>query len=449
MHGIMKSSMASFQRRRAEGALKREIGRILTEEVLDPAAAGVYVTQVALAPDKKSARVLIAGLDSGGPRVSPEKPLQALQRAAGFIQKSLAARVPMRSVPRLRFEYDHAEQAAKRMDTLLRRIRKQARKTGPAVVLLCALPAAAGHAEQSLQRFESAADIMGSEFRIACYAPETASAANAVMAAFDEARRIDAFLSNYKPDSELSRINREAGGRAVAISQEMTDLLAACLRYHRASEGAFDITVGALVETWGFFRGDGKMPSRWSLWLARRKVGSRHIELDRAKRTVRFLRSGLRLDPGGIGKGYAVDRAVDALREYGIERALVSAGTSSIYALGAPPGDPRGWTVSIRDPSGSSASAGEIALKDRSLSSSGSDEKFFEFAGKRYAHVLDPRTGRPAAGMRSVSVITPKTIDSEAWATAIFVNGADWARENRPPDSRVFLCPAAACFWLD
>ncbi len=442
--------MASFRRRRAEGELKREIGRILSEEVRDPVADGIYVTQVELSRDKKSARVLIAGLDGDGLSVPPGDPARALQRAAGFIQRSLAARVPMRGVPRLRFEYDRAGQAAERMDTLFQRIRKRSRKAGPAVVLLCALPAAAGRAEQALQRFESAADAMGSEFRIACYAPETALAANAVMAAFDEARRIDAFLSNYKPDSELSRINREAGGRAVAISQEMTDLLAACLRYHRISEGAFDITVGALVEAWGFFRGAGKMPGRPALWLARRKVGSQHMRLDRANRTVRFLRSGLRLDPGGIGKGYAVDRAVAVLREYGIERALVSAGASSIYALGAPPGNARGWTVSIRDPSGSSDPVGEVALKDRSLSSSGSDKKFFEVDGKRYAHILDPRTGRPAEGMRSVSVTTPKTIDSEAWATAIFVNGADWAKENRPPEARVFLCPVgAACFQLD
>lgn len=442
--------MASFQRRRTEGALKREIGRILAEEVRDPAADGIHVTQVALSADKKSARVLIAGLSGGAPSGAANDPARALQRAAGFIQKSLASRVPMRVVPRLRFEYDRAAQAEERIDTLLQRIRKRSRKAGPAVILLCALPAAAGRAEQPLQRFESAADIMGSEFRIACYAPRKALAANAVVAAFDEARRIDALLSNYKPDSELSRLNREASGRTVTVSQETADLLAACLRYTRVSEGAFDITVGALVETWGFFRGNGKMPSRWRLWLARQKVGSRHLQLDREKRSVRFLRTGLRLDPGGIGKGYAVDRAAAVLREYGIERALISAGTSSIYALGAPPGGVRGWTVNIRGASGHSSSGGAVSLKDRSLSSSGSDEKFFELEGKRYAHILDPRTGRPAEGMRSVSVTTAKTIDSEAWATTIFVNGAAWAEQNRPPDSRVFLCPVdAACFWLD
>lgn len=433
-----------------EGALKREIGRILAEEVHDPAVAGVYVTQVALAANKQSARVLVSTLEGGAQRDPPEVPVRVLQRAAGFIQKSLAARVPMRVVPRLRFEYDHAKQAEERMDTLFKRIQKRSRKAGPKVIVLFALLTASGQAGQQLERFESAADAMGSEFRIACYAPTTALAANAALAAFDEVRRIDAFLSNYKPDSELSRLNRDAYERTVPISSEMADLLAACLRYHRLSEGAFDITVGALVETWGFFRGNGETPSWWSLWLARRKVGSRYVDLDREKRTVKFLRAGLSLDPGAIGKGYAVDRAVAVLREYGIERALVSAGTSSIYALGAPPDEKRGWNVSIRDPSGESGSVSAIALKDQSLSSSGSDEKFFEAAGKRYAHIFDPRTGRPAEGMLAVSVITPQTIDSEAWTTTVFVNGVEWAKKNRPPDSRIFLCPAdAACFWLN
>ena len=442
--------MASFQRRRAEGSLKREIARILAEEVRDPAADGIYVTQVELSPDKKSARVLIAGLSAAAPSAPADDPARALQRAAGFIRKSLASRVPMRGVPRLRFEYDRAAQAEERIDTLLQRMRKRAGKAGSAAALLCALSAAWGFAEQPQHRYEAAADIMGSEFRIACYAPRKALAANAVGAAFDEARRIDAFLSNYKPESELSRLNREAGKRTVTVSPEMADLLAACLRYTRISEGAFDVTVGALVETWGFFRGNGKLPGRWRLWLARRNVGAQHLQFDPEKRAVRFLRRGLRLDPGGIGKGYAVDRAAAVLREYGIERALVSAGESSIYALGAPPGNARGWSVNIRDPSGRSGPAGGVSLKDGSLSSSGSDEKFFEIEGKRYAHVLDPGTGRPAEGMRSVSVAAPRTIDSEAWATAIFVNGAAWAGENRPPGFRVFVCPVdAACSWLE
>ncbi len=441
--------MASFRHQRAEGSLKREITRILTEEISDPTVVGVYVTKLDLSPDKQSARVLVSSLESGGGQDPPDDAIRALQHASGFIQRSLGARLKMRNVPRLRFEHDRAKQAEERVDTLLKRIRKRS-SGGGTLILACMLFATSTHAEQKLERFEAATDVMGSEFRIACYAPTTARAAGAVTAAFGEVQRIDDFLSNYKPDSELSRINREAHDRAVTISTEMSDVLEACKRYHKLSDGAFDITVGALVESWGFFRGNGKMPNRWSIWLAQRKVGSQYLEIDRASQTVRLLRDGLSLDPGGIGKGYAVDRAAAVLREYDIEQALISAGTSSIYALGTPPGGAGGWPVKIRDPGDGSRSVAEVRLSNSSLSTSGSDEKFFEIDGKRYSHIIDPRTGRPAEGMRSASVISSRTIDSEAWATAIFVNGAEWTRKNRPANSRIFLCPVdEACGWLD
>ena len=164
---------------------------------------------------------------------------------------------------------------------------------------------------------------------------------------------------------------------------------------------------------------------------------------------MRFLRSGLQLDPGGIGKGYAVDQAVAVLREYGIERALVSSGTSSIYALGTPPGDAGGWRLAIRAPSEEAVKDTLVRLRDEALSTSGSYEKFFEEDGKRYGHILDPRTGEPATGIAAVSVIAPLTIDTEAWSTALFVNGAEWARNHPIPDGRVFLCEEdGPCNWL-
>lgn len=444
------AKMDSFRHQRAAGSLKREISRILIEEISDPAVGGVYVTKVELSPDKQTARVLVSSLENDGMRDPPEDAVRALQHASGFIQRSLSARLRMRNVPRLRFEQDRAKQAEDRVEMLLKRIQKRAQKGGGALILLCLALTTSAHADPGLERFESATDVMGSEFRIACYAPSVALAASAVTAAFDEVRRIDAFFSNYKADSELSRINREAHDSAVKISAEMSDLLSACKRYHQLSDGAFDITIGALVETWGFFRGNGEMPNWWSLWLARRKVGSQYLEINRTDQTVRFLRSGISLDPGGIGKGYAVDRAGAVLREYGIEQALISAGTSSIYALGSPPGSESGWPVNIRDPSGKSDSVAEVQLIDKSLSTSGSDEKFFEVDGKRYSHIIDPRTGNPSEGMRSVSVVSSRTIDSEVWATAIFVNGADWARNKRPEIAQVFLCPAGeACGWIE
>ncbi|MCY4188105.1 MAG: FAD:protein FMN transferase [Bryobacterales bacterium] len=259
----------------------------------------------------------------------------------------------------------------------------------------------------------------------------------------------DYMLSNYKPSSELSRINREAGRGEVPVSEEMAALLELCLRYSRASEGAFDITVGALVKAWGFFGGEGGMPGLWSLWLARRNSGYQHLRVDRAKGTVRFLRSGLKLDPGGIGKGYAVDRAVAALREYGVDRALVSSGASSIFGLGAPPGSAAGWELDLRGAKAADRGFMTVTLKNESLSTSGSYEKFFEKDGARYGHILDPRTGRPAAGMTAVSVIGPSATDTEAWSTALYVNGSGWAHAHGVPQGRALLCPdGRACGWL-
>ena len=445
--------MPSHRHDRATSTLQRELTRIVSRELRDPDIAAVRVSQVLLSPDKRSARVLVAPWDPVAGAEPDPAPLRALVRATPFIRKMLARNLRMRHVPELRFDHDRGEQHAKRIDQLLKRIRKRARKGRKGLTLLAAAVAlqfGSAQASPSLQRLESSAAIMGSEFRIACYAPDRKTAAGAIIAAFDEVRRVDAFLSHFRPESELSRINEEAARGEVAISQEMADLLAGCLRYATASQGAFDITVGALVSAWGFYKGSGRMPSAWALWRARRNSGYRHLKLDPVRRTVRFLRSGMLLDPGGIGKGYAVDRAVEALREFGIERALVSSGTSSIYAMGEPPNGAGGWALDLRGPDGSGSAVATVKLRNEALSTSGSYEKFFVEGGRRYSHILDPRTGRPASGVAGVSVIAPRTIDTEAWATALFVNGAAWARDHPVAATRVFLCSEEeTCGWLD
>ena len=301
-----------------------------------------------------------------------------------------------------------------------------------------------------LQRYEASASAMGTTFTVAAYGEQTGPLASVVRTAFDEARRVDAFLSNYKQDSELSRINEEADAGAVALSPEMTSLLAQCLAYSRLTEGGFDITVGPLMETWGFVKGSGRLPGTLALALARQEIGYQHVELDQDHRTVRFGRSGMKLDPGGIGKGYAVDRMVAILRRAGVQRAFVSAGNSSLYALGSPPDEPRGWYVRIRAPKDAAEAIAEVYLKNQSLSTSGYYEKFFEAEGKLYSHIMDPRTGMPAEGVLTVSVVSDHTIDSEAWATGLYVNGLQWARANKPAGMRVLLCTSdTACGWVD
>src|SRR4029450_5147832 len=155
----------------------------------------------------------------------------------------------------------------------------------------------------------------------------------AVDAAFDEVRRLDDVLSNYKRDSVWSEINRTAAQRPVEVSPEMYRLLEQCLEYSRASEGAFDITVGPLMKVWGFYKGSGKLPHRAEVSAALTKVGYRHVRLDANARTVQYDRPGVEIDPGGIGKGYAVDRMVNVLRQKGFQNALVAGSGSSIYGM--------------------------------------------------------------------------------------------------------------------
>jgi thiamine biosynthesis lipoprotein len=300
-------------------------------------------------------------------------------------------------------------------------------------------------------RVEASDEIMGTTFSVVLYGDERASTEAAARTALDEAGRLDRLLSNYLPSSEWSEMNRTAALKPAPVSPELFQLLSDCLTYSRQSEGAFDITVGPLMAVWGFYKGEGLLPRPGDVSAALEQVGYQHVRLDPATRTVQFDRPGMSLDPGGIGKGYAIDRMVDALRQRGISAALVSAGGSSIYGIGAPPDDPAGWRVTLRAPDNPGRTAAEIRLKDMSLSTSGSYEKFFRAGGKIYSHIMDPRTGYPARGASSVSVVAPRTIDSEAWTKPFFVNGRAWTVRHRAQHFRVFFCDDSArhaCAWI-
>jgi FAD:protein FMN transferase len=301
-------------------------------------------------------------------------------------------------------------------------------------------------------RIESSLDAMGSVYTIVAYGEDRNVLQSAIDLAFEEIRRLDDLLSNYKPRSEWSMVNREAGTRAVRVSPELFGLVEACLRYSQLSDGAFDITVGPLVRTWGFFKGTGRLPHRAEIRTALAKVGYRNVILNRDNLTIQFAKPGIEIDPGGIGKGYAVDRIVEVLKGRGITDALVSAGGSSMYGLGAPPNE-KGWRVKIRHPKNPDASVGELTLHDSSMATSGTSEKFFVSGGKLYSHIFDPRTGYPATGMFSVSVLAPKAIDSEAWTKPMFILGRSWASKNTQlrKDLKVFFCEDKAeirCAWL-
>lgn len=298
-------------------------------------------------------------------------------------------------------------------------------------------------------RIESSLDAMGTTFTVVAYGESRVQLETAVDLAFEEVRRINELISNYLPRSEWSQVNREAANRAVRVSPELFDFLKTCLEYSRQSGGTFDITVGPLVRVWGFYKGTGRLPHRAEIRGALARVGYQKVLLDEANQSVRFTRTGVEIDPGGIGKGYAVDRVVEILRERGIRSALISAGGSSIYGLGAPPGE-AGWPVKIRHPRTPKQTVADLVLRDLSMSTSGTSEKFFVAGGKIYSHVFDPRTGYPAQGVLSVSVTAPRTIDSEAWTKPYFIQGKRPVA-GAPKSLKVFLCEdkaELACAWL-
>jgi FAD:protein FMN transferase len=293
--------------------------------------------------------------------------------------------------------------------------------------------------------------VMGSVFTVEMYGSDSAHLAEAGDKALAEASRIDHLLSNYLPDSELSRVNRDAARAPVKVSQELFDLLSTCVAISRESEGTFDITVGPLMKVWGFFKDSGHLPRPEAVKESLRKVGYENMELDRANLTVHFKQAAVELDPGGVGKGYAVDRMAAVLRHEGIHSALISGGGSSIFGLGSPPTDPRGWPIHISDPRNEKKTVAGVYLKDKSLSTSGSYEKFFWADGKVYSHIMDPRSGYPAQGMLAVSVVSDRTLDSEIWAKPYFILGRDWTQRHKPAGFRVLMCldqPGTNCAWL-
>ena len=301
------------------------------------------------------------------------------------------------------------------------------------LAVVCLLPwtisVCAAQSQTKPQIFHIVHPAMGSEFSLDLYAPDQETASKWAELSFDEIDRIEALLSNYQRASELSRISREASDHEVVTDPETFGFLQAALSWSHRTGGAFDITVGPLMRAWGFFFNSGRVPSEEELERLRERTGWSKVLLQPATRGVRFQNGAkMELDPGGIGKGYAVDRVVSLLREQHVMSALLSAGSSSLYAIGAPPGA-EGWRVNIPDPAQSGSTLSVVYLRDASLSTSACTEKFFIKEGHRYCHILDPKTERPVEDMLQTTVIAPTAIDTDALSTSTFVLGAEGSRK--------------------
>jgi FAD:protein FMN transferase len=279
-----------------------------------------------------------------------------------------------------------------------------------------------------MKLFEQSRNAMGTVFRVCLYSEDETHALACFESAFDEIERLEETFSKFRSSSEVSRINRLASQRPVTTDGEVFGLLEKAQSYSRRTDGAFDITVGPLMRAWGFFRAEGRLPASEELSTAREKTGFEKIEIDPASRTARFAVPEMEIDLGAIGKGYAVDRVAAVLSEAGIETALIDAGSSTIFALGAPP-DCVGWTVHVPDPLERSRPLSTVTLRDQSISTSGNYERFFEVSGKRYGHIIDPRRGVPVEGVLQACLLAPSATMSDALSSAIFVMGADAGAE--------------------
>ncbi len=254
--------------------------------------------------------------------------------------------------------------------------------------------------------------------------------------AFDVIDRLESQLTVYRDTSEVSRLNRIAHQAPVPVENNLFELLQLCQHLSQQTGGAFDITSGPLIKAWGFYRRQGRVPSDAELAAAMACVGMDKVVLDEPRTSVRFTHPGVEINLGSIGKGYALDRVGAYLRDkYQIENVLLHGGTSSVLAIGD-----RAWPVGVRHPNGSER-LGTLVLRDRAMASSGATFQHFESEGRKFGHLLDPRTGQPATGVALAVALAPTAAEADALATAFFVMGIEETRTycEQHPDVAVLV----------
>jgi len=282
--------------------------------------------------------------------------------------------------------------------------------------LLLSLSGAAAQAEWA--RREEA--VMGTRVYVEAWHEQPAQAAAAVDAVIAEMHRINELMSHYRPDSQLSAINARAAREPVAVDPELYGLIAKSVEFSERTEGAFDITYASVGYLYDYRR--RVKPSESQIAAALPGVNWRNLILDPERHTVRFGREGMRIDLGGIAKGYACDRGVAILQRFGVRHGLVTAGGDTRLL-----GDRRGrpWTIGIRHPDDRSRVILSMPLEDVAISTSGDYERYFEADGVRHHHIIDPKTGHSPSGVRSVTILGPTATDTEGWSKAVFIRGPE------------------------
>jgi thiamine biosynthesis lipoprotein len=284
---------------------------------------------------------------------------------------------------------------------------------GVALALLagCILPDPPG-----LTRFEFVESHMATPCEIKLYAPTEEAASLAAKEAYAEIAAIDDSMNDYRPESEISRLSATAGLDGMVVSQRLYDVLEASLRYSALSDGAFDITVGPIVQLWRRAR-RGRMPEREELAVELARVGWRKLHLDPATRTARLSDPWMALDVGGIAKGYACDRALAILKRRGLTRALVNTGGG--MAFGDPPPGKIGWSIQLAD------TEDVLLLANCGVATSGDWERFVVIEGRRYSHIVDPKTGLGLTNRALVTVVAPTGIAADALTKCVMIPGVE------------------------
>lgn len=276
---------------------------------------------------------------------------------------------------------------------------------------------------------------MATEFAVVLPGEDYAAIEKAVDA-LDRLSYLESLMTIYQPNSDISQINRRAGESPAKVSPEIVAVLRRAQAISALTDRAFDVTAGPLIECWGFNKRRGRKPTEDEIELARSLVDNQRLILDEERHTAELKTAGMRLNLGGIGKGFAIDRIADELTRQGIEDFLIHGGRSSILARGSDRPDRQfGWTIAIEHPMRPGIRLGQITLRDRALATSGSGKQFFHYRGKRQGHVIDPRTGRPAGDYLSLTVVTPTATDADALSTACFVTPIARLRETIATDS--------------
>ena len=267
---------------------------------------------------------------------------------------------------------------------------------------------------------------MNTEFQFVVYPREgdenTGDIARIAREAFDSIHELEELLSRWRPSSQISRVNRTAAREPARVSPEVFNVVRSAKEVYSETGGAFDITVGPLLELWGFYEKDPRDPGNEAIERVLGVVGMDLVELDMEERAISFAKEGVRLDFGGIGKGLALDEAAEYMRMQGVTSALLHGGTSSMVAIGAPPSEP-GWKVRVKHPYNEEESIDEVLLCDGSLSTSGGGARYSRMTGEGVCHILDPRSGRPVEGMLFATALASKGTLSDALSTAFFVMG--------------------------